>query len=399
MLIKKIKYIISLFIITSIGIAGCSQNSNDRYPPKDPEPNSAPAASSPTGTPESKLKPTSKPTQAAATETVEVIETPFVAQVNPTEAPAPEIFLPLDIVYQGAGGGGAGCDTYYRYGEFENYEFPAVILLNHGGLYENIGHSTPGFLVCLVEMPVDTPLLVVFSNADEQMVLMGKILTDFSANNYSDLTWQIPENFPDTGDATKLENGTSVIDFDLWWPSDLPAGNWQVEVVNLENSEVVASAEYEIINDDIPWIEAVAEKNDYYSIRPAEFSISFPYCKYLNSYENGDQIAMIGAGYPPATQLQIGIYDTPSFDDENFSLLSEKTVVTNRNGEFSFEFPLELLSSENAFLVYAIWDSDFEITDNGLVKSGGIETCFLIPYLETEQLGGFSLTEIMRYKH
>jgi hypothetical protein len=375
MSIEKMKHVLGLLIINSIAFLCCCQNSHNSSPPKNPTPTSPPTRTfKPTKTSQPSLTP--KPTQISSIEVEEILKTPTIEQINPTESSSKQIFLPLEIVFQGGGGSGEGC---WAWVDYDNYEFPAVILFNLGSIYTDIGRSTPGFKVCLVNMPINTSLLVFFSNADEKVLLLGEFSTDFGSSDGSQLIWQIPENIR-MGNADKWGDGKSLFDFNLWWPNDLPSGNWQIEVINTENSEIISSAEYKITQDESPWIEATAEKTDSYSLHPVwGFNRNFPYCRDLSSYEIGDQVTISGAGFLPEIQLQVGIYDNWSQNDMNFSLLSEKTVLTDENGEFSFVFPPGLLSIGKTFNVYAIWDPNYELSKEGLVEFGGIETCFTLP--------------------
>lgn len=364
---KLVMLICTPWVVLSLGLTACSPQPKSTYKPR--------KAATATARPAPKPTPTAKP---RSTPTEIVVQAGGGAQTNPStaagSAPAGKIDLPVEILYEGLGGGGAGCATYYEVGELQVDALPAVVLYNHEGIYPSAGRNTPGFTVCLIGMPVDTPLMIFFSSKIQEIVSMGIVQTNFGEQTWSSLLWLAPTGVPKdhAGSGVLLDNGVSVIEFNLWWPGSMPSGDWMVEIVDGGTSDSLVQAHYTIDQDLQPLIEPEAD-TDLYTLHPAYFEASSPFCRYLDSYQQGQSVAISGRKLAPNQELTLGIYN-----DDRLLMVSE-SIQTDGKGAFQYKIAPGLLNPGSQMFVFAIWDPNFSLTGQGLVASGGTETCFVIP--------------------
>ena len=164
-----------------------------------------------------------------------------------------------------------------------------------------------------------------------------------------------------------------VDQFDVWWSGEIPSGNWSIEVVNVETSQLLSDAQFSITQDDLPRLEVTTPGIDLYTLQPNRYFATLPFCRYLSTYKRGDVVSLNGSALPKNRRLKLGIYNS------NYFLIAEETFTTNQSGAFSVDINPGLLISGNTYYVYAIWDTNFILTEQGLVETGGTDTCFSLP--------------------
>lgn len=146
----------------------------------------------------------------------------------------------------------------------------------------------------------------------------------------------------------EVENGVAAVQMLLWWPVQLPRGQWGAEVTC---GGVTVEAELKRNLYDFEAISVVREggANPFEGER-ASFCMN-------NVIAPGERIEIAGANYPPGRKMPLGVYHDPDLDGLSQRVFS--TYVTSDGlGRFSTTLQVDAADPPGAYFVVAVADPD-----------------------------------------
>jgi hypothetical protein len=175
------------------------------------------------------------------------------------------------------------------------------------------------------------------------------------------------------------ENGVSTVYIELWGAASLPAGKWYAVA---RSSSAHATRECQIEDTDFLEVISVIPDTGANPFEGERGWVHSTHCcasNYHNFYAVGEQIEIVGIGFPPNTDLPLGIYyrgRQPEYSDPAILVYSEM-VTTDSHGDVRAFYRIRSSDPSGCYSVIVVTDPDSQFDHESMFQ--GRVGCFRIP--------------------
>ena len=267
----------------------------------------------------------------AATEPVRDTSTPTATSTLTSLPPVPDF---EEVLTLALGGGGGECGVQYP------NQWPAFDIVQYGNT----------LAICIFGVNFGLPFQLAFVAPNGTKMQPLELLVD---QRTWEVKWEgyLQDDF--NGYATWGNEGTFV-SFNIWWPGNYPAGQWQVRATG---GGLEASGKFIVERNDSASIIAL-KPDSRNTITPG--IIGGPHALNL---ENRN-VNIVGMGFPANIPIYVLVYrNATSWDD--FELVYKTSVQSNSSGTITTSIK-EQLDKGQSYLIVGISDPNEGLIENGV---------------------------------